>query len=271
MEECDLLIRNSPLNRPAPGGPGVVVARMRCAAPDGSAPIGAGSGRTGRPPVVFLTNSRWEYVNVTRSAAMAQLMQAMPRLIHSHLAALGRPVRVEHVGPVAWQFPIADHIDYRHCARLAPNRFHERLLNADLFISANAVSVTLTQAVLWGVPSLLLQNDKLLDVGALTGDGAGPRWLADAAPELTVAYPFRVFPWGWYEFLAPVLSDNPYTDCFLTAGIFQRRRVVQAMSALIDDDAGVRGCLHDAQGRLRERLSELPPAAEAFTAEVAGR
>jgi len=279
MEECDLLIRNSPLNRPAPSRPGVVVCRMRCAAPgadrapagpDGGTLIGGRAGRTGRPPVVFLTNSRWEYVNVTRSAAMGQLMQAMPRLIHSHLAALGRPVRVEHVGPVAWRFPIADHIDYRHAARLAPGRFHERLLDADLFISANAVSVTLTQAVLWGVPSLLLQNDKLLDVASLTGDGAGPRWLAEAAPELTVAYPFRVFPWGWYEFLAPVLSDNPYTDCFLTAGIFQRRQVLHALSALLDD-AGARGRLHDAQVRLQERLSGLSSAAEGFTAEVAGR
>jgi len=265
MEECDLLIRNSPLNRPAPGSPGVVVSRMRCAAP-GVEPIPAAS--DGGTPTVFLTNSRWEYVNVTRSGAMAQLMQAMPRLIHSHLAALGRPVRVKHVGGVAWRFPIADHIDYRHTARLAPSRFHEQLVNADLFISTNAVSVTLTQAVLWGVPSLLLQNDKLLDVGALAGDG--PRWLAEAAPELTVAYPFRVFPWGWHEFLAPVLSDNPYTDCFLTAGIFRRRQVLHAMAALIDD-AAVRGRLRDGQARLRERLSELPPAAEAFTAEVAGR
>jgi hypothetical protein len=194
---------------------------------------------------------------------MAQLMRAMPRLIHSHLAALGRPLRVLHVGPSPWDFPVAPAIDYRHVPQLAPADFHAQLSGADLFVTGNAVSVTLTQAVLAGVPSLLLDNRKMLDLAALARGGSAPGWLAAAAPDLTVAYPFRVFPWGWHDFLAPVLSDNPYTDCFLTAGVFERRRVLRAMTELLGD-AAVLARLAERQADLQRRLDLLPPAGDAL-------
>lgn len=267
LDSCDLLIRNSPLNRPVPAEPGVIVTRMRCG---GSSPLPAARRRR-EPPTVFVTNSRWEYLNVVRSPEMAQLMHAMPRILHSHLAALDRPLRVVHVSPARWDFPISPQIDYCHVPRLAAPDFHAQLTGADLFITGNAVSVTLTQAVLAGVPSLLLGNHKVLDVARLIHSGSAPAWLTEAAPGLTVAYPFRVFPWGWHDFLAPVLSDNPYADCFLTAGVFERRRVLRAISELLDD-ATVRARLAERQAALLHRLDQLPPAGDALdAAKIAGR
>jgi hypothetical protein len=264
LDECDLLIRNSPLNRPvpgAPGAPGVIVTRMVCG---GSAPMRAARPRRD-PPTVFLANSRWEYVNVVRSPGLAQLVRVMPRVLHSHLAGLGRPLRVVHVGPAPWDFPVAPQVDYRYVDRLPPPEFHARLAEADLFLTGNAVSVTLTQAVLAGVPSLLLQNHKILKVAELVRQGSAPAWLAEAASGLDAAYPFRVYPWGWHEFLSPVLSDNPYLDCFLTAGVFERRRVLAAMTGLLDDSA-VRDRLRDRQAVLLDALDRLPPAGDALDA-----
>jgi hypothetical protein len=261
LEECELLIRNSPLNRPVPGDPGVIVARMVCG---GSSPMPARRRRQG-PPTVFMTNSRWEYLNVVQSPMLGQLMAAMPRIIHSHLAALGRPLRVVHVGPARWEFPVASQIDYQHLPRLSPPEFHKQLTSSDLFLSANAVAVTLTQAVLAGVPSLLLQNHQTVDVARLARNGSAPAWLTDAAPHLTTAFPFRVHPWGWYEFLSPALSDNPYVDCFLTAGVFEQNRVLEAMTGLLDDPT-VRNRLRDRQADLLDRLDRLPPAGDALDA-----
>jgi len=260
LENCDLLIRNSPLNRPAPGEPGVIVTRMVCG---GSSPLPVTRRRRAAPPTVFLTNSQWEYVNVARSPAMTQLMRAMPRIVHSHLAALGRPLLVVHVGPAQWDFPVAPHLDYRYSPRLTPQEFRTQLTSADLFITGNAVSVTLTHAVLAGVPSLLLGNRKILDMARLARSGSAPAWLAQAAPQLTVAYPFRVFPWGWHDFLGPVLSDNPYLDCFLTVGVFERRRVLAAMTELLDD-AAVRARLADRQAALLGQLDQLPSPGDAL-------
>lgn len=267
LEACDLVIRNCPLNRPAPAEPGVISTRM----------IGGGTSplppvrRGGRRPTVFLTNSHWEYVNAVHSPAMTQLIQAMPALIHSHLAALGRPIRIVHVGPNAWDFPVSAQIEYRHAPRLTPAEFHAQLTGADLYVSANAVSVTLTQAVLAGVPALLLGNDKILDLAELDRAGSAPGWLREAAPGLNLAYPFRVFPWGWHSFLTPVLTDNPYTDCFLTAGVFQRRQVQRALGALLED-VETRTRLAAAQVRLLDRLERLTPVPDALeTAKSAAR
>lgn len=259
LDDCDLLIRNSPLNRPAPSEPGVIVTRMVCG---GSSPLAVTRPRR-EPPTVFLTNSRWERVNVVHSPAMGQLMTAMPRILHSHLAALDRRLRVVHVGPQRWDFPIDPRLEYRYAPGLPPAEFHAQLAGADLYISGNAVSVTLTQAVLAGVPCLLLDNHKMLDLERLARNGSAPGWLTQAAPELTVAYPYRVFPWGWHDFLTPVLSDNPYLDCFLAAGVFERRRVLAALTELLDD-AGVRDRLAERQAVLLKRLDELPPAGDAL-------
>lgn len=259
LDACDLLIRNSPLNRPAPAEPGVITTRMLCG---GSAPLPVGPRRS-QPPTVFLTNSRWEYVNVVRSPGMAQLMRAMPRIIHSHLAALDRPLRVVHVGPSPWDFPPAPRIGYRHVPRLDPADFHAQLSAADLYLTGNAVSVTLTQAVLAGVPSLLLDNHKVLDLAKLAAAGSAPGWLLDAAPGLETAYPYRVFPWGWHDFLTPVLTGNPYADCFRTAGLFERRGVLRAMTELLDD-AGARARLAERQADLLHHLDGLPAAGDAL-------
>ena len=262
LDECDLLIRNSPLNRPAPSAPGVIVTRM---VGGGSAPLPVNRPDPTATPSVFLANSRWEYLNVVRSPGLSELMRAVPRIIHSHLAALGRPLKVIHIGPVRWDFETAPQIEYRHLTRLAPPEFHARLVGSDLFLTGNAVSVTLTQAVLAGVPSLLLQNYKVLDLARLARAGSVPAWLAECAPDLRAAYPFRVYPWGWYEFLSPVLSGNPYPDCFLTAGLFERRRVLQAMTGLLGD-ATVRERLRAGQATLLDQLDQLPPAGEALAA-----
>jgi hypothetical protein len=266
LTKCDLVIRNSPLNRPASAEPGILVVPMAC---NGWAPLPVARSRPTEPPTVFLANSRWEDVNVVRSPFMGQLMAAMPRIIHSHLAMLDRPLRVVHVGPARWDFPIARQLDYQHEYRLSPRDFNARLAAADLFLTGNVVSVTLTQAVYSGVPSLVLQNYKTLDVAGLISSGSAPSWLVDAAPSLTAAYPFRVFPWGWYEFLAPVLSGNPYVDCFGTVGVFERRRVLEAMNLLLDD-ASHRTRLAQRQADLHDQLNRLPEAGEVLEAQLVG-
>ena len=228
-------------------------------------------GRSSRRPTVFLTNSHWEYHNAVHSPEMNQLMRAMPTLVHSHLAALGRPLRIVHVGPVAWDFPIAEQIECHRVPHLAPADFHAQLTGADLFVTGNAVSVTLTQAVLAGVPSLVLGNDRILDLATLKRAGSVPGWILEAAPGLKAAYPFRVFPWGWHGFLTPVLADNPYADCFATANLFNRRQVLAALGELLEDTE-TRTRLAGRQAELLARLGRLVPAGDALeNAKLAAR
>jgi hypothetical protein len=266
LDDCDVLIRPCPPHRAEPGPAGVVVAPLGLSGlRDGgrtseSARADHASGKEAEP-VVFLSNSAWEYRNRTRSLAVAELIDALPRLIHSHLAALGRRLRVVHVGARQWRFPLADQIDYRHFSKLPYQMFHEKLAAADLFVTTNLLSVTLAQAVLSGVPALVLENHQTLGASELPG------WVGAAAPLLRSAYPFRVAPLGWHDFLEPLLAGNPYADCFASAGILDRQAVLSAVNRLLDDEAG-RSQLKERQQGFRDALAGLPPVGEALAAAV---
>lgn len=249
LDGCDFVIRTGPPHRPEPGPPGVIVAPLHSGGlHDGGLRPETASG--GDRPVVFLVNSPWEYKGATLAAL--QLIDALPQLLHSHLAAVGRPLRIVHVGPRRWRFPVAEHLEYQHFSRLPYPMFHARLAAADVFLTANALSATLARAVTTGVPALVLHNDKILD--------ALPGWVRATAPLLRSAYPFRVAPLGWHDLLEPLVVGNPYFDCFARAGLFDRPAVVQALIGLLDG----RPDLRQRQRDYREKLAALPPAADAL-------
>ncbi|GIG56156.1 hypothetical protein Lfu02_05280 [Longispora fulva] len=268
LDGVDLVIRPCPPHAPTgehaeAGRPTVVYAGLHRGGlkEGGLRPVDIEVPATGaeRKPVVFIANSEWEYRNPRESARVAQLIEALPGILHSHLAALGRPLHVVHVGPEAWQMPIAEHIEYRHFTRLPYPMFHARLSAADLFVTTNVLSATLGRAVLAGVPALVLQNRTTVE------EQAAPEWLATAAPRLQSAHPFRVAPLGWYDLLDPLLTTSPYQGCFATGEIFDRDDVLQRMSALLDDSAGQR----QRQADFHESLADLPPPLEALRAAVA--
>jgi hypothetical protein len=260
LDGCDLVIQPGPPHRIGAGSPGVAVTALhRGGLRDGGPPADDRAAET--RPMVFLVNSPWEYRNRLRSLPAAQLIDALPRIVHSHLAALNRPLRVIHVGPRPWHFPPADHIEYRHFSRMPYAMFQDRLGSASLFLTTNTLSTTLAQAVLAGVPALLLDNHEPV------GPDHRPGWLIDCAPLLRTAYPFRVAPLGWHELLTPLLSGNEYQRCFATAGLFDRPAVLRALTGLLDD-ASVRTRLRHRQRAYGERLADLPAVGEALRAAV---
>jgi hypothetical protein len=264
LDGCDAVIRTTPPHPAEPGPPGVAVTALRLGGlrDGGGLPTSAAEvPDAGQPPKVFLVNSRWEYRNPARSLPVAQLTDALPRLIHSHLAALGCPLRVEHVGPRKWRFPVADHIGYRHFSRLPYSLFHERLISASLFLTTNVLSVTLAGAVLAGVPALVLHNSVKLSPHDIPG------WVAADAPLLHAAYPFRVAPLGWHDLVGPLLAGNPYADCFATADIFNRTSVLAALADLLTDGPA-RARLRLRQHEYHHSLAGLPPVSEALTTAV---
>jgi hypothetical protein len=267
LDGCDLVVRTCPPHAPAPsrptepGHPFVVQTGLHPGGlrAGGLRPVtlddGSQHGTDRQPdpvkrPVVLIANSEWEYRNPRQSAAVARLIDALPRILHSHLAGLGRPLQVIHVGPRAWQFPLADQLEYRHFTKMPYPMFHARLASADLFLTTNTLSATLGRAVLAGVSSLVLQNGSTLD------EQASPGWLQQAAPQLGTAYPFRVAPLGWHDLLEPLLSNNPYRDCFATAEIFDRAAVQGQLAGLLGGGPE-RLRLREGQQSFRELLAGL--------------
>ena len=133
LESCDLLIRNCPMNRPQDATAGVLAAALS----GGGVRDGGLNPPRPRTEAAGPATARWcswptpggstsTSTNGSAPTDMRQLIDAMPRLLHSHLAALGRPLKVVHVGPVPWRFPVAEHIEYQHFAKLPPASFFEQ-------------------------------------------------------------------------------------------------------------------------------------------------
>ncbi|MDX2545378.1 DUF6365 family protein [Streptomyces sp. WI04-05B] len=266
FDACDLVIRTCAPYPPEHGPEGVVTVGsqpsglheggLRGATPPTDDPAGAP-----RRPTVFLVTSPWEHRSAARSIPAAELVDALPRLVHSHLAALGRPLEVVHVGERPWRFAPAEQIEYRHFGKLPYQMYHERLTSADLFLTTNVLSATLARAVAAGVPALLLDNHDKLEQPAF------PDWVRDTAPLLHTLHPYRVAPLGWHDMLEPLLAGNPYRDCFAAAGILDRQAVLGTLTDLLDEGPARAG-LRERQAGYRERLAALPELGTALSTAV---
>ena len=76
---------------------------------------------------------------------------------------LDQNITIIHVGHGKWSDLDSDKINYKYFETLDPVDFESYLLAADLYITNNIVSITLTKAILGKVPSIVFQNDKIID------------------------------------------------------------------------------------------------------------
>lgn len=187
--------------------------------------------------VIMIVNSTWEYVEVGRSFESARLMEWIPKIINNYLMELNKPLTVLHVGGRKWSFVDQNRIDYRHFVSVDSSDYNRMINCADLFCSTNLISVTLSRAALCGVPVVLLQNDKHIDFNRLnTVVSRMPDWYQQMAKEVKEVAPFKVFPWGWYRFLEPVMKDNAYGALFDRAPIFQPKKCIDVLLRNLFDE-----------------------------------
>lgn len=180
--------------------------------------------------VVMIVNSTWEYVEVGRSFESGRLIEWIPRIIHNYLCALNEPITVLHVGGKEWSFADKSRIDYRHFVSLNPVDYNRMINCVDLFCGTNLISVTLSRAVLCGVPVVLFQNEKCMDFNKLSSImGKMPEWYQQMAKDVKKVLPFKVFPWGWYRFLEPVMKNNGYDELIDRAPIFQPKKSIEVL------------------------------------------
>lgn len=156
-----------------------------------------------------------------------------------------------------------DHILYKE--QLPPKEFEQFLLATDLFISRNITSTSLARAVLSGIPSVNFSNSlffsktKLLRKDQLPFK---PIALVDAILEkLERCYPYRMFPVGWYKFLAPVLKNNPYGKTLLLLEQFDVTNSLKRINELLEEDER-KERLQQSLRQYKQTLNELPSVAQ---------
>lgn len=186
--------------------------------------------------VIMIVNSTWEYVEVGRSYESGRLIEWIPRIIHNYLLELNESLTVLHVGGKEWSFADKSRIDYRHFTRVNPVDYNCMINCVDLFCGTNLISVTLSRAALCGVPVLLFQNDKCMDFHKLSSVVSRmPEWYQKMAGDVKKVLPFKVFPWGWYRFLEPVMNHNAYDEMISRAPVFQPKKSIEALRRTLFD------------------------------------
>lgn len=181
--------------------------------------------------VVFMTTSNWESLNINRLPALTNLLHWIPRIIVESLKELKTPIRIIHVGPQPLEVSYKDTtVSYHHQKFIEPKRYNICLKYSDLFITTNIISTTLALAVYYNTPAIVLQNNKYLDFSKMsTVLKKMPSWYLQMAEDVKVAFPFRLFPFGWYEFLKPLLKENPYCSTFVQVNLFKKNQLVKAL------------------------------------------
>jgi hypothetical protein len=179
--------------------------------------------------LILIVNSNWEYIDVDNSSVMVKLKKWMPNIIYNNINSLNEKVTILHIGPQKWDFDISENIKYCYFEKLDPGLYKSSVYHADLFCSTNATSMTLSMAVYYGTPSVLIQNNKIFDLEKLKNViPLFPKWYQEMISDVKIIYPFRLFPWGWYHFLSPVLYDNPYTSTYTTVQLFEYKAIKKA-------------------------------------------
>jgi hypothetical protein len=181
--------------------------------------------------------------------------------MYEYFRGLNMPLTVVHLGPKKWKFPIQEPLYYYYVnsMKTEPLLYFDTLHHADLFCGTNAVSVTLSTAVHFQTPSILLQNEKAIDFSSLGRVlPKMPQWYQEMARDIRKVGTFRMFPWGWYRFLEPVFERNPYTECFVTAPILKPKQTMNILRQYLTDEMSIQQ-LKDKQACYSETLKKLAP------------
>ena len=92
-----------------------------------------------------------------------------------------------------WTFPIASTIDYRYFPALKSDSTGVSC-TCRPFMGTNAISITLSNAVFLGTPSILLNNFKVLDFQRISSIlPKMPSWYQDVTKHVSSVFGFRCF------------------------------------------------------------------------------
>ena len=254
-----------PLARPDAGA-GVFAALPEPAASAPRADLRAELGLGDEDRLVLWPTSRWQQPELQNWKHHARLARQVPVWVASVLARLGTRVHVLHVGPQASPAWEGWGRRYHFAGQVPAARLHGLLSAADLLLSFNTTATTSFAAIATGLPTVVVTNSRSGPAEAILdavpdASEALRAWLAGAAP----LHAFRLWPLGLFEFLAPVLEDNPFAETFRGVELLDEGALTETVQALLFDEQAA-AAERDRQARYRERVRALPAPAAAFRA-----
>lgn len=187
--------------------------------------------------VVFFTTSLWEVAGAYSFACQNQLAKWLGPIVYEYLKDVDRNIVLAHVGTENWQLHSEGKLKYIHFDSLESVEFEKVMQASDLFLTYNIVSISLSKAVLYGIPSLVLNNQKIIEFKKLKNTlRKRPVWYQNMANEVKKVYPFAASLFGWSNFLKTCLEENPYLKSFDIANVFNYGKTLEHLKMVLFDD-----------------------------------
>jgi hypothetical protein len=147
-----------------------------------------------------------------------------------------------------------------HYDKMLPDEFQKITHAADLYISNNYISTSMIKMILSGLPTLLIQNSIFKKNGQVKWIKYKNRNVPGILEQCPVAYPFRLFPVGWYSFLEGIVKNNPFFSLMLQAELFDGDDLGNKILKIIDNQ----GMFDNRRNAYIESLKKLPPVEKDF-------
>lgn len=183
---------------------------------------------------IFLTTATWQ----ERTVKEVRVQNFIKKANETYLELVNKLKKQTQVVLVGTEDKIfGEGKNLHYFSKLASEEFDDLISIANLYIGRNLISTSMVRMVLSGLPCLCLVNSLVKNNS-----------LED------YAYPFRMFPVGWYDFLTPLLENNPYYDLVDMVEIFSGSKTLDHVVASLEQS---REDYYHRLGQLTERLSRL--------------
>lgn len=135
--------------------------------------------------VILTTKALWQ-TTYKKYPKAKQFVETSEAIFRNLLAELAKDYYVVVIGA---EEKMGDGIQFLHS--LPPNVFESYINSADLFLSRNIISTSFAKVILRGIEGVVLVNSH---------DNEG--------------YKCKMYPVGWYDYIAPIENGNSYFQCF---------------------------------------------------------
>lgn len=187
--------------------------------------------------LMMLPISTWETVNMNRLPILEGLIENLIELLLFYIneAGIEEKICFLHVGKQKINPIQSEKLVYYNIDSLNSESYEKCIKSSDVFFSFNAVSVSLSKAVLNKVPSILMFNEKTLNFDKFenTIKKLPPRY-GEIVSRIHIAYPFYASTFGWYNFIRPIIEEDLYFKLFSIVPVFSYSKMCNVIKDAID-------------------------------------
>jgi hypothetical protein len=215
-------------------------------------------GITGDQKILLITSAIWQQ-KYRAHKDIVPFVTICNKMLENVLDTLPENIRVISIGHQTL-YPDRKTDRFTHYDKMLPDDFRKVTSAADLYVSNNYISTSMIKMVLSGIPTLLIQNSIFKKNGTVKWYKYKNRDIPGILDRCSVAYPFRLFPVGWYRFLHGIVKNNPFFSLILQAELFAAQELREKILKIMENQE----MFDERRHAYLESLNKLPSIEKDF-------